>query len=204
MRILIFDTETTGLPTFDYSKNPKFGEFYPPNLLEYYNSARLVELAYIIYDSGVNDNEEVKVKTYESLVIPHFEITNSDIHGITTEQAKTNGKDLTVVLNDFYNDLKTVDVIVGHNVKFDINIVASECSRNNLLHIYNLLLSIKNKCTLNMSRQKYGRGYKLLELYPKLTKKEWVQSHRALDDSEKCAEVYFIMTTSETRASETR
>ena len=39
--------------------------------------------------------------------------------------ASQNGIDIQTVLDEFLKDLKSCEYIIGHNLKFDINVVAS-------------------------------------------------------------------------------
>ena len=118
MYTLVFDTETTGLPTMK-----RFNVYHEPSLVNYYKNSRIIELAYIIYDEEGNC-----VKTESNLVKPNnFIIENSHIHGITQENAVENGKDIESVIQLMNNDLTNVDTIVAHNIDFDINILLSEC-----------------------------------------------------------------------------
>jgi DNA polymerase III epsilon subunit-like protein len=51
------------------------------------------------------------------------------IHGITNKISEKKGINLTLVLKEFFNDLQQTDVLVGHNVSFDINMVKIELMR---------------------------------------------------------------------------
>jgi DNA polymerase III epsilon subunit-like protein len=51
------------------------------------------------------------------------------IHGITNEISKSGGVDLNQVLSGFFGALKNVDILVGHNISFDINVVVVELLR---------------------------------------------------------------------------
>ena len=44
-KVLVFDTETTGLPIFNNR------DYHDPSLLEFYDSSRVIELGYIIYEN---------------------------------------------------------------------------------------------------------------------------------------------------------
>ncbi len=179
MRILILDTETTGL--FERGSDPKNYTCF--------NNSRLIELGYIVY----NDSEIQK--KYESLVKVDFPITNSHIHNICNIDCEIKGKHLLDVLKELHNDLLNVDVIVAHNIDFDLNIILAECYRNEFIDLINLLKSKSKKCTMKMGKEmlKLYKYPKLMELYPTLTNKEWIQQHRALDDVEKCSECYFVL-----------
>ena len=186
VRVLFFDSETTGLPMMtERFVFPHYKE------LDKYNSCRLIELGYIITDEGTDHIRETK--KYNSLVIPPCEITNSEIHGITTEEATLKGNTLTQVLSTFIEDLSTVDLIVAHNIEFDLNVVCSELFRNARFTEASTLFDKPKMCTMEISRKKYGYRRKLCDLYEELSDQNWKQTHRAMDDAEKCKECYFLL-----------
>jgi DNA polymerase III epsilon subunit-like protein len=177
MSVLVFDVETTGLPVREslYKRMPD------PKKFEFYNEARIVELAYKIFDS-----QDRLVKAVSVLIKPEIEITNSDI-----------------ALAHFLIDLDNVDSIVSHNMEFDKNLVLSEMWRlvstgNNGYNINYLdIETLTNKpsvCTMKLGQTKlnYTKYPKLIELFKTLCgNKTWKQDHRALDDVDKCAQCYF-------------
>ena len=54
---------------------------------------------------------------------------SSKIHGITNEISETQGIELIKVFNEFFDDLKKVDNLIGHNIEFDINMIKVELMR---------------------------------------------------------------------------
>jgi DNA polymerase III epsilon subunit-like protein len=108
---LFIDTETTGRPFID-------------------PCVKLVQLAYSLYDENYN-----RIDNFCSLIKPSgFQIPEESIkkHGITTERALTEGKDLKEVLERFLPSLKKATHIVAHNIKFDINIMKTELKEMNM------------------------------------------------------------------------
>ena len=115
MNILFFDTETTGVPA-NYNASYKDTANWP----------RLVQLGYIAYKDG----EEIQ--SHEFIVIPTgFEISVevSKVHGITQETALRNGESLAHVLSEFKSAVLWADVLVGHNLNFDMNVIGCEYVR---------------------------------------------------------------------------
>lgn len=172
---LIFDTETTGLP-----KN-----FKAP-LTDFDNWPRLVQLAWQIH----NENGElVEVKNY--IVKPEgFEIPfqAEKVHGISTERAHRDGKDLSWVLEEFNKSLEKTKYLVGHNVEFDINIMGCEYLRK---AVSSPLLDIEAVDTKDESTDYCaipgGRGGKfkwpnLSELHDKLFNEGFDEAHNASAD----------------------
>ncbi len=181
---IFIDTETTGLPI-----TKGFNNYHHPKFLKYYEGSRLIELAYIIYDSN-----GVKLKEVENLVIPeNFKIENSKIHGITEEICIKNGKHIDAVLNEFLEDLNGVDTIIAHNTIFDIHIILSECFRRKYYSLINKIQATNKEDTmvLGKSIMKKDKYPKLTELYEYLYKEKFNQEHRALSDVIHCAKCYY-------------
>ena len=113
---LIFDTETTGTP-----------QNYNAPLSDAENWPRMVQLAWQIHEF---DGSFVKAGNH--IIYPDgYEIPYSTvkIHGISTERAKKEGIPLQEALEDFNKDLQQVNLVIGHNVEFDLNIVGAELYR---------------------------------------------------------------------------
>ncbi len=179
---IFFDTETTGLP-----KNWKA----PVEDLD--NWPRLVQLAWIVYDSNKSF-----VHSEEHIVYPSgFQIPEaaSNVHGITTQKAILEGENIDFVLDQFYNDLNSCSHIIAHNLNYDINVMGAELLRNNKA---NILPDKKGICTM-LSSVDYcalpGRyGYKwpsLSELHIKLFNKDFENAHDAMSDISATADCFF-------------
>lgn len=192
MRVLVFDTETTGLPK---SKNisQESLHLWP----------HIVQFSYVIYDTEVNDIVETSdsiVKINDDVFIPEEVIK---IHGITNEISKNNGINIIFVLHNFFGHLKTVDLLVGHNLSFDINMVKVELNRlivengTSIIHRWNLdlLTNFENiYCTMKESIElcniqlvnRFGKPYfkfpKLLELHTKLFETTPYNLHNSFND----------------------
>ena len=114
---LIFDTETTGLP-----KN------YNAPVTDLDNWPRLVQLAWQLHG---NKGELLSAKNYivkpEGFTIP---FNAEKIHGISTEMALEEGLPLAQVMQEFAEDVAKSEVLIGHNVEFDINITGAEFIRS--------------------------------------------------------------------------
>ena len=178
--VMVLDTETTGFPS---SRNPQE--------LDKFNSARLIELGYIIFDKSGKD-----IKKYDNLIIPdNFVITNTFIHGIKQENALKNGKNINEVLDQLTLDLKNVDGIICHNISFDMAIILSEAYRANNLELVKLINEKLHICSMAIGKKfmKNDKNPKLIELYKFLFNKDFIQDHRALSDCVACSECYFSM-----------
>jgi DNA polymerase III epsilon subunit-like protein len=196
MRILVFDTETTGLPQT---------KILNPDTLHQWPT--IVQFSYIIFDSNLNDIVESKdyiIKVPESIKISEESVK---FHGISNEVSFKRGILITEVLNEFFYYLRDVDCIVGHNINFDINMIKVELLRiiynkqikpqeiKNYKYDLHYISNYKNVyCTLQESidfcnikaTDKYGKEYlkypKLIELHEKLFNSSPNNLHNSFND----------------------
>ena len=184
---LIFDTETTGLPNNGKRIGGFNGVWPNPSSFKLYDSSRLVQIAWSVHTSS----GELVSKECHIVKPDGFTIGNSQFHGITTEKALDDGISFSEVYEKLKNALTTVDTIVAHNSDFDTKIVQAEMYRYKLT---DLLDSKKTMCTMNMGKRKFNlsKQPKLSELYHECFGREPVtQLHRADNDTEICAQIYF-------------
>ena len=129
---LIFDTETTGLP--NNWKAP---------LTDFDNWPRLVQLAWQLHDikGGLIEKNNLIIKP-DNFDIPY---NSTKVHGITNEIAQKKGLNIDDVLEQFIQTLEKTNILVGHNVEFDNNIVGCEFLEKIFLIIYNQNLHLTQK-----------------------------------------------------------
>ena len=183
---LIFDTETTGLP-----KN-----FNAP-ITDSDNWPRMVQIAWQLHDKDGNllENQDYIIKP-EGYDIP---FSSQRIHGISTKMANEEGRDLSEVLAEFKEVLAKAEVIVGHNIIFDYNIVGAEFHRkeidNNLQEIpsADTMVLGTEYCKLGGGRNGRYKSPKLTELYEKLYDEKFDEAHNAAADVNATAQVFFEM-----------
>jgi len=182
---LIFDTETTGLP-----------KRWNAPISDVDNWPRCVQLAWQLHDNkgDLISNHSYLIKA-EGFDIPY---EAEKIHGISTDLANEIGKNIDDVLELFINDYKTAGFLVGHNLKFDINIVGAELYRKG----YEIDISKKDvldtcsELTAEVCKLPGGRGGKfkyptLLEIYSTLFKDKFMEAHNASADVEATSRVFF-------------
>ena len=120
MKVLIFDTETSGLPK---------GKNKIPTLDTLSNWPHIVQFSYILYDTSTCEIDIMK----DSIVRLPEGIDICDecvkIHGITNEISASKGILLEDVLTDFMNTLEKADLLVAHNIDFDKNVIMAEILR---------------------------------------------------------------------------
>lgn len=121
MKVLVFDTETTGLPT---EKNA--------SILDTGKWPHIIQLSYILYDT----DKKVALKIQDEIIkLPEnvFPSERSvELHGITKDISTKNGKDIKKVLNEFNRALQESEYIIGHNLSFDKRMIMVECIRNKM------------------------------------------------------------------------
>lgn len=187
-RFLFFDTETTGLPRGDKSAVEDL-DCWP----------RLVQISWILTDGrGRFIEEENKYIIPDGFTIPD---DASQIHGISTEFAQKHGENLENVLLLFEKSLVKADMLVCHNVNYDLNVVLGEFMRRG---IDTCVLSKDRYCTMvegtELCAIPYSRddkdGYKwpkLIELYSFLFGEGFDGAHDALNDVKAVVKCFFEM-----------
>ena len=120
MRVICFDTETTGLPESKYAS--------------IYDTAKwphIVQLSFVVYDDKageiVEEYDEI-IKIDESVDLTPKSV---EIHGISREVIRERGVPIVDALLAFKRALKSCDSCVGHNISFDKRILIVEAIRNN-------------------------------------------------------------------------
>jgi DNA polymerase III epsilon subunit-like protein len=180
---LFIDTETNGLPDMKNMVWGKYPSFYD---LDKYNSARIVQLSFIVTDKQYNN---LDLKDY-IIKREGFDINNSEFHSITNEVSDRDGVDFDEAFLAFYESLKKTDHIIAHNIEFDISVIKSELYRRNLFHIIEEIDKKRLLCTMKHTRNiikiinKFGK-YKypsLKELYRYCFNKEIENAHNSKYD----------------------
>lgn len=165
MKVLSFDTETTGLPM--------------PCGMPVQAQPRIIEIAAVCVDTDTGKIEEV----IDTLVNPGMEIPPeiTKITGIRDVHVRKQPKwaDLDESRDKFINLLGSADVITAHNLRFDITMVDFEMRRlGGSLDVSDGDLV----CTVEQTEFLQGFRLKLEALYEFLVGKRADQAHRALDD----------------------
>jgi DNA polymerase III epsilon subunit-like protein len=177
MKILIFDTETTGLPhdsSLPAIQSPK-------------NWPHLVSISWVILDSVSN----IVMKSHYYIIKPEKWIIpeeSSRIHGITQAQALEFGLPLRHVMEAFNGE--QFDMMVAHNMNFDLNVVMNAINWD--LGISFQGFAKRKICTMTIGTPmcklpgRYGyKQPKLIELYQHVTGQlpKVNQLHNALFDT---------------------
>jgi len=181
MNELFIDIETSGLP---YYEN---GELAHYKNLNKYENCRMLEICMILFCNKKLDT------LYHKIIKVDFTIDNSNIHGITNDISSTKG----VLINDIFNDilkfLDKCDIVIAHNITFDLSCIFSELYRiDNTLDILKIIKSKLFICTMMSSinlckiQSTFTTEYKypkLDELYRFFFNSERKNTHTAKSDT---------------------
>ena len=191
MKYLVFDTETTGLIN-KTNLSIENVELFP----------HIVQLSYIIYDDQIKEitlTYDVIIKLENpSLIKPE----NSAIHKITPEMSSKSKITIYQALNMLFNSLSHVDMIIGHNLSFDINMINVEILRLKEKNLYNPVMEYGFKkltnskfvfCTMKQNIERcaikrtnkfgtYNKYPRLSELHLNLFKQMPLNLHNSLID----------------------
>jgi DNA polymerase III epsilon subunit-like protein len=184
-RLFFFDTETTGLPR-NYNAPSSDTDNWP----------HIVEIAWaeIVFTDDDNAHKAWGVH----IIKPWgFEIPEgaSAIHGITTEKAHLIGDHMKDVLELLLHRIQRADIIVGHNITFDMKVLGAEFIRRGFS---DPMQDAQYVCTMQSSTKycaipgRFGFKWpKLQELHVKLFGNEFEGAHGALADIEATIRCYF-------------
>lgn len=179
MRILFLDTETTGLPA-------KKGLNTPRNL-DRYIGCRLMQLA-LILDDGKTIEEYDSLVELEKGVKVHPGAQEKN--GLSWDMCFENGEPLQTVLGTLERFLAKTELIVAHNIEFDIGVLASECYRCGRDDLADKLRNKKRYCTWANGNHK-----SLFSVAESLgIPTENFKAHTAVDDTKVCREIYLKQT----------
>lgn len=142
MKIVVYDTETSGLPI----KKWDYGRLY-------ITQPFILQFAWIVYDTDTQ-----KIESYTDYVklnsnIPIHE-KSSEIHGLTHSILQQKGRNIIDIFNNFRKTTKTCDLYIAHNVTFDKPIIEKECERNEIESVFRE--GTKHYCTMKSNIKRCG------------------------------------------------
>ena len=126
---LFLDLETTGLPL---ERNVHYSV--------YDNFPHIVQLGYEYYVG-----KELKEKRKELIKCKSIDAGAMRVHGITVEMSQE-GRDEKEVLGEIYEIIKETDVVIAHNIEFDMNILYANFVRNDFDTKY--IDNVSTYCTM--------------------------------------------------------
>ena len=123
MKVLVFDTETTGLP----QRGPNG---MSPSIYEGGYWPHIIQLSYILYDTEENKmlvNHDHIITLADDVNITEKSI---EMHGITHDKSKREGKSICEALELFHICMINADMVIAHNMAFDRQMILVECIRH--------------------------------------------------------------------------
>jgi DNA polymerase III epsilon subunit-like protein len=192
MKILVFDTETTGLLPKDIS-------IYQTNIMPH-----IVQFSFILYNTTSN---KIEMEHDYIIKIPS-EISiskeSSKIHGITKQKTNKQGYYIKDVLELFVLALNNCDFAVAHNLSFDKKMIMIEAIRckikldfyRNGLNYYCTMKNSIDLCKIDVVNQDGNHYYKfptLSELHNHLFKVEPNNIHNSFIDILICLRCFYAM-----------
>jgi len=137
MRILFFDTETNGLP-----KRPAISAADYPSI---------VQLAWQLWDS--NKTTQTLISKHSHIIKPPlltvWNLESQQFHTITHQRAIDEGEHCSDIFHLLRDDLLMTDMIVAHNLSFDLQVLNAEAERRGLPP---LLWPSRSLCTMKASK----------------------------------------------------
>lgn len=183
---LIFDTETTGLPTN-----------WKAPLTDFNNWPRVVQIAWQLHDvSGRLLSAKSLIVKPEGYSIP---FNAEKVHGISTERALREGSMLSEVIQEFMLDVSACTYIAGHNIEFDLNVMGCELLRRGQPNRLTDKKSLDTKdlstnfCALPGGKNGRFKWPTLTELHHKLFNAPFAEAHDAAYDVDATAKCFFAL-----------
>lgn len=180
MHILVFDTETTGVPTNKWSN---------------WSHCRLIQLAWIIVDEDYNIINEQSYIINDPSYSSSIEAFNT--HHISEERRLQEGINANQVLSTFIKAASSCNLIVTHSNPFDIGVIHNECKLRNisLRSLHHIDVYDTQLCYEYISRKPTTLSACVYALNPEFKVPHDLQPHDALYDSYLCLELYILSET---------
>lgn len=173
MKVLVIDCATTGL--FKWNADPTKPKGF--------DKSRLLEFAYILYDT----KSKVESTSYTTLVKSEgFIIKGIEFHGISDT---SNGISMDELLDHLESIVNDFECFVSHNIDFDMKIILSEIYRKGRFQLYNSFVNKHLLCTMKLGTTLSGNDRfislanlaKLLDLSTSSDRRSMSNARIALD-----------------------
>jgi DNA polymerase III epsilon subunit-like protein len=189
-KVLVFDTETTGLP-----KNRP---------VEHPEQPWVIQLGAVFFDLAGDKFEH----TMNTLVIPpdHAEIDPEKfagaekVHGISLDMIYANGRSSQSVYRELRDLASEADIIAAYNFDFDEKLIRFSSYRTSPTFIHSPVLGrpteVAHHCIMHQTKDYYQspKWLKLNEAYQRITGEPITDAHDALADAVAAAIVFKELT----------
>lgn len=191
MKIIVFDTETTGLPQ---GRNT--------SILETDKWPYIVQISWLVYDT-----ETQKCDMVDHIIDCEVDIPeeSTQIHGISKRRASLKGIPISIALDEFDIALQSADIVVAHNISFDKRVCMVEAIRKKRKQYftrdgvrkeeYCTMKNTKDLCAIEKVSQKGDTYYKyptLSELHDKMFGFHPKGTHDSMADVLICFRCYMV------------
>lgn len=169
MTVMVFDTETTGLPLHEGADLRK-----QPHIIE--------------FGCALLSRKTGAVEERASILINPGELVSAFITkltGITNEMLSDAG-DFAAALPQLERLFSGVELVIAHNMPFDKFMMRCELMRANAVGFG---WPPRELCTLGAFRHEWGRDVRLIELYERTMGRRLDQTHRAAGDVDALVEI---------------
>ena len=178
---IFLDLETTGLA-------PRNGSSYCDyKKSQEYDSCRIIQICMRLYN-GDTFIDEICSYIDPKIAIPEVVTNLTKITNLTVKNKKFTKK----MVNKIKSFLKLGNTIIGHNIEFDIVVLASELYRMKETKLASELFIKPQFCTMKNAYklQKTGKYIKLQTLYSAFFKENLGEAHDAKIDVLMCKKLY--------------
>jgi DNA polymerase III epsilon subunit-like protein len=196
MKVLVFDTETTGLPAGRNLSIRDVGKW-----------PHIIQLSYILYDTEQNNT----ITCIDDIIKLDSDVNISkksiEMHGITRSVSSRKGIDIKDAIDKFNSVIQKTDIIIAHNLSFDKQMIMVECNRlkTKQYFTYGNGYGIKEYCTMRNSvnickiekQNAFGNTYHkfptLSELHEHLFDFIPNNTHDSMSDVLICLRCYYVL-----------
>ena len=196
MKVLVFDTETTGLPV-DQSAPLTDSAKWP----------HIIQLSFMLFNTDTKEILEYSDSIIQLDAAIDISPGSIAIHQITQQRSQAEGIPIKHALANFAEHASDADIIVGHNILFDKRMLMVEFHRNKMRNcLYKNGLPIPEYCTMKRTtdlcklpttNKKTGEVYNkyptLAELHVHLFHTKPRGTHNAIADVMICLRCYIML-----------
>jgi DNA polymerase-3 subunit epsilon len=198
MKVLVFDTETTGLPA-DQNAPLTDSAKWP----------YIIQLSFMVFNTETKEILEYSDSIIQLDASINISPESIAIHKITAQRSQSEGIPINQALANLAENMSEADVIVGHNLLFDKRMLMVEMFRNRMKScLYNNGLPIPEYCTMKRTTEicklqainkNTGEVYKnfkyptLTELHNYLFCRKPRGTHNAIADVMICLRCYVML-----------
>jgi len=172
IKVLVFDTETTGLPV-------KGSHLLPTQPWP-------VQVGAVVMDLSKEKFDEV----YTTIAIPpegtFFNPKATAVHGLTEEVVRANGIPMKKVMEDLRELREQCDIVAAYNLQFDELIIRSASERTSNSFKRKPVLGngeVMRHCVMEQSMAYFGVRQKLTQVYQRIKGEPLTGAHDALADT---------------------